>query len=283
MKKMRKLIPALAMLVLSAVMMSTASYAWFSQASNVTASGMEVAAVASGGLIINTTNNSAIFTGSSTVSLSAATGSPLTPASYNGTGNAANKWWTAISDTQNVGAADANQITVLSENSTGDYYIDYTVFVASPGETEKNTINAAITWDNWNDRNGETGKALSVAFYVQEVSAGDNHLVDADVGLAMYPKKSDGEDLPIVVAQQYGTNSNENNTFEIWSGDIPEVKEEDGEVLAITMRVYLDGNLSYTSTSGNDTATYYYVRSSSFDPKSFGFDVQFSASQKATT
>ena len=44
MKKMRKLIPALAMLLISAVMMSTASFAWFSMNTTVSASGMSVTA-----------------------------------------------------------------------------------------------------------------------------------------------------------------------------------------------------------------------------------------------
>ena len=44
MKKFRKLIPALALLIVSAVLMSTASYAWFSMNTQVTATGMEVTA-----------------------------------------------------------------------------------------------------------------------------------------------------------------------------------------------------------------------------------------------
>ena len=44
MKKMRKLIPALAMLLVSAVMMSTASFAWFSMNTTVTADGMSITA-----------------------------------------------------------------------------------------------------------------------------------------------------------------------------------------------------------------------------------------------
>jgi hypothetical protein len=52
MKKFRKLIPALAMLLVSAVLMSTASYAWFSMNTQVTATGMQVKAVAEDGLLI---------------------------------------------------------------------------------------------------------------------------------------------------------------------------------------------------------------------------------------
>ena len=54
MKKLnRKLIPAFAMLLLSAVLMSTASFAWFSQNGKVTASGFQVQATAPAALWIS--------------------------------------------------------------------------------------------------------------------------------------------------------------------------------------------------------------------------------------
>ena len=52
MKNMRKLIPAIAMLLVSAVMMSTASFAWFSIATRASVDGIEVTATASGGIAI---------------------------------------------------------------------------------------------------------------------------------------------------------------------------------------------------------------------------------------
>ncbi len=52
MKKTRKLIPAVAMLMTSAVMMSTASYAWFSMNKTVTAGDMEIKATADANLYI---------------------------------------------------------------------------------------------------------------------------------------------------------------------------------------------------------------------------------------
>ena len=59
MKNMRKLIPAIAMLLVSAVMMSTASFAWFSVATRASVDGIEVTASASGGIAIGawTANN----------------------------------------------------------------------------------------------------------------------------------------------------------------------------------------------------------------------------------
>lgn len=44
MKKFRKLVPALCMLLVSAVLMGTSTYAWFSMNTTVTASGMEITA-----------------------------------------------------------------------------------------------------------------------------------------------------------------------------------------------------------------------------------------------
>lgn len=58
MKATRKLIPALAMLIVAAVVMSTASYAWFTMSRNVTATGMEVAVTAPNNLVIAGSENS---------------------------------------------------------------------------------------------------------------------------------------------------------------------------------------------------------------------------------
>jgi len=52
MKKFKKLIPALAMLLVSAVLMSTASYAWFSMNNKVNVTGMEVTTRVSNNLLI---------------------------------------------------------------------------------------------------------------------------------------------------------------------------------------------------------------------------------------
>ena len=54
MKKMRKLIPAFSMLLVAAIMLSTATFAWFTMNESVTASGMEIQAKASGNLLIST-------------------------------------------------------------------------------------------------------------------------------------------------------------------------------------------------------------------------------------
>ena len=52
-KSFKKLIPAIAMLLLSAVLMGTSTYAWFSMNTKVTATGMQVQAKAESGLLIS--------------------------------------------------------------------------------------------------------------------------------------------------------------------------------------------------------------------------------------
>lgn len=56
---MKKLIPAFALLLISAIVLSTSSYAWFTMNSTVSASGMQVKASAGTGLVISLWDNDA--------------------------------------------------------------------------------------------------------------------------------------------------------------------------------------------------------------------------------
>ena len=92
MKKLnRKLIPAFAMLLLSAVLMSTASFAWFSSNAKVTASGMKVTATAPAALWIST-DGSAWNTSISLTNNPAAAIAPVTTDSTQATVANWNKW-----------------------------------------------------------------------------------------------------------------------------------------------------------------------------------------------
>ena len=82
MKKMRKLIPAFCMLLLSAVMLSTSTFAWFSMNTKVSATSMTVQAKASKNLLISTTADSGY---APTLSVASSL-SGMVPASTSGTG-----------------------------------------------------------------------------------------------------------------------------------------------------------------------------------------------------
>jgi|GEM_PF-1436578 len=133
---MKKLIPATVMLLVAAVLMSTASFAWFSMNTQVTATNMQVKAVAEDGLLIkneldtDTASNWKVSTNASYGSLV-----DLAPTSTADV----ETWYHNKSDDQND--AKANQLSSTYENlsadttkwkrdegsgKTGVYYIDST-------------------------------------------------------------------------------------------------------------------------------------------------------------
>ncbi len=130
MKKMRKIIPALAMLLISAVMMSTASFAWFSMNTNVTASGMSVKAKSDGGLAIasytgtvGSTATAPVATAFSTSANAADDGNWL-----NGTGDLfptstadTTAWYSATAANVNAYNPEGDYATV-AENEGAKYY-----------------------------------------------------------------------------------------------------------------------------------------------------------------
>lgn len=97
---MKKLIPALAMLLVAAALMGTSTYAWFSANENVTASGMSVKAATSGGLAIS------YYTGTAGTLESAAT--PPTDLSYGSAAVLGDDAWTLLADGATVSPVSFN-------------------------------------------------------------------------------------------------------------------------------------------------------------------------------
>ncbi|MGI6716577.1 MAG: hypothetical protein ACOX3X_05195 [Eubacteriales bacterium] len=104
MKATKKIIPALVMLLVSAVLLSTASYAWFSMNTQVTATGMSVTAKAPTSLLISKTSATEGF--GSTVALTNLTPEPadyFVPVAYAGKAES----WYKLNE---LGMADINQL-----------------------------------------------------------------------------------------------------------------------------------------------------------------------------
>lgn len=118
MKKFKKLIPALAMLLVSASMMGTSTFAWFSMNREVSATSMEVRAVAEQGILINEvaaaadTNWDNVATANQTASTAA---SLLYPAS---TADGATWYHAASTKSSSAAAAASGQ---KSDDIVGDY------------------------------------------------------------------------------------------------------------------------------------------------------------------
>lgn len=122
----KKLIPAAGMLAVSATMLATSTYAWFSMNTQVTATGMQVKAQAEGGIVIS---NSAKTAWSAEATAQVTTAS-LFPTSYTNVGSEAGTWYHNKSD--DADNAKANQeagtydtlTTALSATSEGVGYVD---------------------------------------------------------------------------------------------------------------------------------------------------------------
>lgn len=121
MKKFKKLIPALCMLLISAVLMGTSTYAWFSMNKTVTAGGMSVTANSDSAYLIIRTGET--LSGSAN-NASANVNASLKPVSPKETLTSANietagSWGTATSDNPNDANVGAT-LTALTGEFLGD-------------------------------------------------------------------------------------------------------------------------------------------------------------------
>ena len=166
MKNTRKLIPAIAMLLVSAVMMSTASFAWFTMNSTVKADSISMTAVAPASLWIAQNENTPAW--DSTVTLvnenTSYTGAyvPVHPA--DGTVD-----FKTVADPSSVpitGVVPEGTAMVASDS----YYMD-TILLKLDGEAGASTgvkVKAAISYTGADDAD-EIWNAIRVAFVVDDV------------------------------------------------------------------------------------------------------------------
>ena len=189
MKKMRKLVPAFAMLMVAAIMMSTASFAWFSMSASVDATGMQVKAVADGGLVMSALIATADGTPTVNDYVSAVqfgTGSwytngakELKPTSTNGT-----KWFSATADTPDNHAATTRTELSISGwgTDTATYYLATKLFFMGSIEDAQKLTVKSITATAADGTSGNLNKAIRIAMRVDGTTwyyFAPNHASDA--------------------------------------------------------------------------------------------------------
>lgn len=226
MKATKKIIPALVMLLVSAVLLSTASYAWFSMNKTVTATGMQVKATTASSLIISgvapdaaTTTTEVTFTpGFTTLSASTNVGWVIAPE----TGLA----YVADQTKVNVGTGlGVEADTPVTSDGAGTYYVDYTVYIAASGSVGIVTpLNVKLSLPT---EEGELPAAIHGAV-----------AVDFFVGAAATENTFKGT---IHLADR------SDETVEL-SENVPMASEGN---LKVTMRVYLDGAFEDPEVSGS--------------------------------
>ncbi len=155
---MKKIIPALALLLISAVVMSTASFAWFSMNTSVTASGMSVKAQSTGGLAIAsyTGNVGKTATAPAATAFSTSADASASGNWLNGSGDltptstaTAQTWFTASAGNVNdyapaEPAPGATKYTQVTEGDTNKYYRQAMFQVKSLDESTTSGTKASL-------------------------------------------------------------------------------------------------------------------------------------------
>ena len=159
----RKLIPAIAMLTCSAVMLSTATYAWFTMNKEVQVTNMRVQAKADQGLLINEVETAGDSNWDELATTNQTTGIQLHATSTNNTDN----WYVAYSKKSNTAAAATEG--QASEDLTSD---GYKTLGTAPFATSTETV-AAQAGTNakqeiiYVDKDADTKYDLGEGYYVK--------------------------------------------------------------------------------------------------------------------
>lgn len=271
MKKMRRMIPALCMLLVSAIMLSTASYAWFTMNEQVTATGMQVQAEATGSLVIGKAplqdsdkKNTSVLFDTTQKNLK-----PLTwlEAGQNGENSLAG-WYEANGSTVDpvIGSAGSALLSApMADYAAADVnpaYFEEVVYVGSAGEAIENQVITLNIGSLVHLSDDMAHKAYAAAIYVYEKQAGS---YDKDTYLNAWGSPAatatpnaiihvaDWDNLNTVTIAKEITKDASGNITTVKGFDIPSVvgltKEENRVGVKIVIRVFVDGNLEHNTVT----------------------------------
>ena len=274
MKKMRKLIPAFAMLLVSAIMMSTASFAWFTMNEEVTATGMQVQAKAAGNLLIGmdkmTAQDQAI-----SVNLDN-TKQTLTPITYK-------EGWKVpgsaveIDPTFGTYVDDGNALVAESVSYTlnaDDHFADYVIYLATAG-SEMTNQNLWVRIEGLSGQNQKIAPAYSIAFYADKDDDGVIDEADELLDTVNYEEFLTINGHAAAVEVTVGTGLTIPSTYGATS---------DSKVgLRIFMRVYVDGDLNAEQTYSKVPTYVTYEAGDMFDKASMSDLFFYEANDKSQT
>lgn len=171
-KNARKLIPAVAMLLVSATMLSTASFAWFSMNENVTATGMQVKVDAPASLLISTTGAQNEFHNSVQVTIDDGANTLGHASSVDGD----ELYAPNLDDVNQSGGIDNEGTTALTLITEENYetlyvtgtvgYVDVPLWLATSGAEEENIAIDNTTTSFATASNGTNGLLPAFRFAV---------------------------------------------------------------------------------------------------------------------
>lgn len=183
MKNMRKLIPAMCLLLISAMMLGTSTFAWFSMNTSVQATNLQVKAKSSGSLYINMDLARPTYTDVilDTVDFDG-TAVELMPVSSTNL----SAWYAGTAErADNYEKASAGTFSDVSSVATTQYVLKKTVWIRSESNFDKLQVNkTTMTATAGTGGNNGLGGALTMAFKVVDYAKPDAAatVVDIDNG-----------------------------------------------------------------------------------------------------
>ncbi|MBR0235131.1 MAG: hypothetical protein IJQ37_01595 [Clostridia bacterium] len=199
MKKTLKLIPAIVMLLISAILVSTSTYAWFSMNSNVTATGMSVQAKAEGGIVISNANGSVWSNTANAVTASAV----LYPTSTKDVTSWYHNKSTNADDAQASQAASTYETLTLTKSAT-----TYGVGYVEDGTAGYDGTEAAYYLLNTFTIKSSSENMSGITFYINSVSVtGTNTSAALDASLRVAIKIA-GDSSTYIYAPVTGATTN---------------------------------------------------------------------------
>lgn len=175
MKKFKKLIPAFCMLLVSAVMLGTSTFAWFSMNTQVKATGLNVNAKSNAAyLLINNEDKSGLLATSLTATAAAkkvSANSDVYPVTYiasvsdtskigevtikdkadNWTEWQTKHWFTATNGNSGSAKDDVQTITPIDIATATDYRLEYNVWLTLSKDSENISKKVKVTADSSSD------------------------------------------------------------------------------------------------------------------------------------
>ena len=143
MKKFKAIVPALAMLLVSAVLLGTSTFAWFSMNQSVSATGMQVTAKSESVWLQIANEDGASSDNGKTATAKTATGK-IFPAKWNGDGATGEKWQTAVAAAP--GASDkVGEYTDVPDGQKNDYRLLNTFKISVKENTATSAKNLKVT------------------------------------------------------------------------------------------------------------------------------------------
>jgi hypothetical protein len=158
---MKKLLPAFGMLMVSASMLATSTYAWFTMNKEVSVTNMQVKAKAEGGLLINEVASADDTNWDDEATANKLTGTALYPTSTTDGTN----WFHANSKKSND-EAGATALNTKSENLSSTGYEQLTLTNASTDATAGSQAQNFIYYKNNDGTDGYDGTGTDAAYYV---------------------------------------------------------------------------------------------------------------------